>query len=118
MKITPPGTPRPRLPFLLRRPPEEFAVWGKPLPQEDPAFEARIAPARNGSVLLIRVNKKVAYDVIIELEILQDGKLSRRKSRFGSGVYPAWQARPGDICAVVLPGTFSETVRLRLLRAR
>ena len=117
-KIAPPGTPRPRLPFLLRRTPEEFAAWGKPLLQEDPAFEARIAPAQNGGVLLLRVNKKVAYDVIIDLEMLRDGKLSRIKSRFGSGVYPAWQARPGDICAVAIPGAFSETVRLRLLRVR
>ena len=117
-KIAPQGTPRPRLPFLFRQTPAEFAVRGKLLFQDNPAFEARIAPAQNGSVLLIRVNRKVAYDVTIDLEILQDGRLSRRRSRFGSGVYPAWQARPGDVCAVALPGVFSETARLRLRRVQ
>lgn len=116
-KIAPPGTPRPALPFMLRCGEEKFSAMGISLPQEDSAFEARLARAPDGGgILLIRVRKKVRYDVAPELKMRQAGKPVHLRLRFGDGVYPAWYALPGEVYCVALPGSFPESIRLRLLR--
>ncbi|MBQ6352786.1 MAG: hypothetical protein IJJ28_05925, partial [Lentisphaeria bacterium] len=116
-KIAPPGTPRPGLPFLRRCGEREFAALGEALPQDDPAFGARLVrTAAGGALLLLRVNDAVAYDVAIDLRMRQAGKNVHRRLRFGDGVYPAWCAKPGEVYTVALPGVFPEAVRLRLLR--
>ncbi len=116
-KIAPPGTPRPALPFMIRGGEEKFSTLGSPLAQDDSAFEARLARAPDGAgILLIRVRKKVEYDVAPDLKMLQSGKAVHLRLRFGDGVYPAWRAMPGEVYCVALPGAFPESIRLRLLR--
>lgn len=114
-KIVPEGTFRPALPFIFSLNPENFAAAGKPLPQNDPAFEARLVRVPNrDALLLLRVCKKVPYDTVIELKIPENGRDVQMKFRFGRGVYPAWQASPGEIYAEPIPDAFAESGQLRL----
>lgn len=114
-RIAPPGTTRPALPFLRMMSESEFSGIGIELPQENPSFAARLARTpHGGTLLLIRLRRRVHSDVEILLELRQNGRNVARRLRFGDGVYPAYRARPGEVYLAALPGAFPERAELRI----
>lgn len=97
-KIAPPGVPRAPLPFMMRTTPQEFAaLGGRPLDSSDANFSLRLRQtAGRGTRLMIRLDRKIAYDVDVELRFESGGQPIHRRHPFGEGIRPAWAADPGE----------------------
>ena len=118
-RIAPPGTPRPPLPFIRNIPEENFQQLGLPLPQDNPDFAARLTRSpRNTPVLLLRLLRKVAYDVEINLSLRLPQRTVTRRLCFGDGVYPAWSASPGETYLLELPDADMESIIISLTPRR
>lgn len=118
-RIAPPGTPRPKLPFLREIGEAEFSRLGVEIPQNDPAFSARLVRTPRGSaLLLIRLRERADHDVEINLSLRRNGRATTRRLYFGDGVYPAYCARPGEVYLTELPGAFPDTAALELSARR
>lgn len=100
-KIAPPGVPRPPLPFMMRTTPQSFAALGGMLASADDHFSLRIRQTGDRQLQLsVRLERRVDYDVNVELIFLRNGKSVHHRLPFGDGILPAWAAAPGETYVV------------------
>ena len=108
------ASPRPPWRFVRRIDEAEFRRIGRELQQDDPAFEARVTRTRDGRLLLlVRLKKKVGYDILVELNLLRNGAKEYRAVGFGS-IYPAWYAEPGDTFLMPIDGEVPSAIQLAI----
>ncbi len=96
-RMAPKALPEARLPFLRQLSDEEFSRCGEELPSGDPAVEARLQYGKTGTMLRLRLNRRVNCD----RDFIIEYGTKRLEFPFAHGLRPAQLVPAGS--AFLLP---------------
>ena len=86
---------------FIKIPTEKWQKLGRELEISDPNFSIRGGLAgKNEAIFFIRLNKKVNYDSAFNIQIGNNNRVEIDRVVFGNGIFPAYNAEPGDIFPV------------------
>ncbi len=110
-KISPPGVPLSKLPFITVCSPEDIASRGTVLPLNDADFTACYFLNGQNIVFLFRLNRKIDYDVDFQINIGGTKYLTS----FGRGIVPAYSVGEGTTFIFELPAV-TDNIEVQVVR--
>jgi hypothetical protein len=90
-------------PPFIRIPEQKWEKLGRNMPIQDVNFSVRGGlKSKSEAVFFIRLNCKVNYDTAFNIQLGNAQRSTVERVVFGDGVFPAYNAKPGDVFPVVI----------------
>ncbi len=90
-------------PPFIRIPEQKWKKLGRNMPVQDVNFSVRGGlKSKSEAVFFIRLNRKVNYDAAFNIQLGNAQRSIVERIVFGDGVFPAYNAKPGDVFPVII----------------